>query len=161
MLWESLPWSCLLSLHLLEQREDIFHISVYFFLCLPSCAYMHSLKFWKYCFWSIFANLFETSLTQIEKANNDKMSKINLGSHHGILSNRSFQSPGWGRCSESGFITCSSKGEREKIIFSSKIFIMCSYCVCVCVMYIYTYPCFPNRNFTEISTWLYVTLNSH
>lgn len=76
---------------------------------------------------------FETSLTQIEKANNDKMSKINLGSHHGILSNRSFQSPRWGRCSESGFITCSSKEEREKIIFSSKIFIMCSYCVCVCV----------------------------
>lgn len=36
---------------------------------------------------------FEASLTQNEKANNDKMSKMNFGSHHGILSHRSFQSP--------------------------------------------------------------------
>lgn len=40
-----------------RKRRYFIFLSI-FSLCLPSRAYKCYLKFWKYCFWKIFANLF-------------------------------------------------------------------------------------------------------
>lgn len=74
-----------------ERRYFIF-LSIFSFACPPLLIRV-TLNFRSIASEKSLLISFEASLTQNKKENNDKMSKINLGRHHGILSNTSFQSP--------------------------------------------------------------------